>query len=69
MSAQEVYPGIIVDPDIMGGQPVIKGTRITVEQIVEFDATGATEEDWREGYHLTAEEYAMPSTMRNNCQG
>lgn len=56
MAAQEVFPGIVVDPAIMGGKPVVKGTRITVEQIINFHATGATEEDWRDGYHLSREQ-------------
>lgn len=33
---------IVVTPDIMVGKPVIKGTRITVEQIVRQLAQGLT---------------------------
>ena len=29
----EKYPYIVVDPEIMMGKPVIKGTRISVEMI------------------------------------
>ena len=29
------------DPDILGGKPVVKGTRISVELILEFLAEGA----------------------------
>jgi uncharacterized protein (DUF433 family) len=74
MAAQEIYPGIVVDPAVMGGKPVIKGTRITVEQVIAFDATGATEEDWREGFHLTKEQvnaalsYGQVITGRKDAQ-
>ena len=36
---------IVSDPDIMMGKPVIKGTRITVELILEKLAAGETVED------------------------
>jgi len=35
-------PLIVVDPDIMLGKPVIAGTRITVELILEKMAAGET---------------------------
>jgi uncharacterized protein (DUF433 family) len=35
---------IVVDPKIMMGKPVIKGTRITVELILEKLGAGETEE-------------------------
>ena len=49
-------PMIIADPKIMVGKPVIKGTRITVEHILEEMAAGMTIEDiLREYPHLTRE--------------
>lgn len=45
---------IISDPNIMMGKPVIKGTRITVELILEKMAAGETIEDLLEAYpHIT----------------
>lgn len=38
-------PFITSDPNIMMGKPVIAGTRITVEHILEELAAGATTED------------------------
>ena len=35
---------IVVDPNVMRGKPVIKGTRIAVYLIVELLASGMTEE-------------------------
>ena len=38
------------DPGVMGGKPVIKGTRITVEIILEWLAAGWTEAEVFENY-------------------
>lgn len=44
---------IEVNPKIMLGKPVIRGTRITVELILRKLSEGATEEDLLEAYpHL-----------------
>lgn len=48
---------IIVDPKIMVGKPVIKGTRITVELILRLLAQGETIEKIIKAYpHLTKED-------------
>ena len=45
---------ITIDPKILGGKPVIKGTRISVEFILELYASGATKEEIIKNYsHLT----------------
>ncbi len=51
------YRGLVVsDPAVMLGKPVIAGTRITVELILELLSGGATVEDiLREYPHLTRE--------------
>lgn len=51
------YRGIIVsDPAVMLGKPVIAGTRITAELILELLSRGVTAEDiLREYPHLTRE--------------
>jgi len=47
---------IVSDPAVMMGKPVIKGTRITVELILEKLAAGETIEQILEAYpHLTQE--------------
>ena len=39
---EEIADRIVIDPDVMVGEPVIKGTRIPVYLIVEFVANGMT---------------------------
>lgn len=47
---------IVSDPRILGGKPVIEGTRISVELIVEHLAVGETVEQLLEAYpHITRE--------------
>ena len=48
---------IAVDPDVLVGKPVIKGTRIAVEFVVDLMARGWTiEQILREYDHLTPED-------------
>lgn len=45
---------IVVNPRILGGKPIIQGTRISVELILDLLASGATETEILEDYpHLT----------------
>lgn len=41
---------ITVSPDICNGRPVIRGTRITVQTVLEFLAAGDSTEDVLEEY-------------------
>jgi len=41
---------IIVDPEILVGKPVIKGTRLAVELIVDLMAQGWSEQEILENY-------------------
>lgn len=48
---------ITVDPEVLAGKPIIKGTRISVEFVVELLGRGATVTDILEEYdHITAED-------------
>jgi len=41
---------IVVDPDIMLGKPIIKGTRITVELVLRKLAEGTSEDELMKAY-------------------
>ncbi|MFO8079866.1 MAG: DUF433 domain-containing protein [Armatimonadota bacterium] len=45
MSHEELLKRITVDPEMMVGQPCIRGMRITVQHILEMLGAGATEEE------------------------
>jgi uncharacterized protein (DUF433 family) len=48
---------IIANREVLGGKPIIKGTRISVEFIIELLASGVTESEILQDYsHLTKED-------------
>lgn len=52
-----VYDRIEMNPDVMLGKPVVRGTRVTVELLVRKVAEGATEDVLLEAYpRLTRED-------------
>ena len=50
MTEKALLRRIVVDPKIMIGKPVIKGTRLPIEIIVEKVAYGASIDDLRRDY-------------------
>jgi uncharacterized protein (DUF433 family) len=50
-----MFVRITSDPAILGGKPIVRGTRISVEIILEWVASGATRDEIvRKHPHLTA---------------
>lgn len=48
---------IVVDPKVLVGKPVVKGTRISVELVIDLLARGYTPDQIRQQYdHLTTED-------------
>jgi uncharacterized protein (DUF433 family) len=45
MKAQKLLERITLDPDVMTGKPVVKGTRLTVQFILGLLAHGASVEE------------------------
>ncbi len=50
MKDHQLLDRITVNPDVMVGKPVIRGLRITVEQLLRSLAGGAGERDLLEDY-------------------
>ena len=52
-----MFERIQSNPNVLGGKPCIKGTRISVEFILELVASGASRDDILHAYpHLAAED-------------
>jgi uncharacterized protein (DUF433 family) len=56
MAAVEIFPGVISDPEIMGGKPVIKGRRIPVSLIIGKLAGGMSKDELLDEFDLTEEQ-------------
>jgi len=63
MKTQKLINRIVCDPKIMLGKPVVKGTRLTVELIVEKLAYGATFKDLMRDYPFLSEEDIRASLL------
>lgn len=50
----ELFPGIVTDPEVRFGKPVIKGTRVPVDLLVGKVASGMTVEEVADEYGVTA---------------
>ena len=47
---------IVCDPRVMAGKPVIRGTRITVDMILELLASGMKPEEVAEDYKISLDD-------------
>jgi uncharacterized protein (DUF433 family) len=48
---------IVLDPTVLAGKPIVRGTRISVQLVIELLARGYTREDILKEYdHLTTED-------------
>jgi uncharacterized protein (DUF433 family) len=57
VSALKVHDRIEMNPRILLGKPVIKGTRISVELLLQMLSEGASEDEILDGYpHLARED-------------
>ncbi|XES77872.1 MAG: DUF433 domain-containing protein [Candidatus Bathyarchaeia archaeon] len=53
----ELLERIVVDPKVMSGRPVVKGTRITVEQVLKLLAQSLSPKEILKDYpHLTKDD-------------
>lgn len=52
-----MFDRIVCNADVLGGKPCIKGTRISVEFVLELAASGASRDDIVRSYpHLSPED-------------
>ena len=56
MKDEELLARITIDPKVMVGKPVIKGTRLTVDHILNLLAHGAKTAEITEEYESVTEE-------------
>ncbi|MGC8907983.1 MAG: DUF433 domain-containing protein [Desulfomonilaceae bacterium] len=56
MTERELLNRIVLDPNVMVGKPVIRGTRLTVEYILNLLAHGATVQEIIDEYKGLAPE-------------
>jgi uncharacterized protein (DUF433 family) len=53
----ELLKRIVINPKVMAGKPIIRGTRITVEHVMRELSTGMTPADFIQLYpHVTVED-------------
>jgi len=52
----EIYPGVVVDPEIVHGKPVIAGTRVPVALVLGHLAAGVTMEEMEREYGLSVKQ-------------
>jgi uncharacterized protein (DUF433 family) len=61
---------IVIDPEICNGKPVIRGTRITAQTVLEFLGAGDSVEDVLEEYpQLTREDVQACSDYAARLMG
>ena len=59
---------IVVDPAVLAGKPIVKGTRISVEFLLGLLANGWTEAQIFENYpHLKREDLQAVFSFTQNC--
>ncbi len=54
---EDLLERIVVNPKVMGGKPIVKGTRVTVEQVLKLLAQGLSNQEILKDYpHLSKED-------------
>lgn len=55
MPEVELHPGVVSNPQVLGGKPVVKGTRVPVALILGQLAAGATHQQLLDDYGIAEE--------------
>jgi uncharacterized protein (DUF433 family) len=65
---EELMDRIVIDPDVLVGKPVIKGTRVAVHLIIELLANGLSEKEILKEYpQLKKEDIKAALLYASNC--
>ncbi len=56
MTDEQLIQRVVIDPQVMAGKPVIRGTRLTVDCVLNLLAHGSTASDICSEYEGLAEE-------------
>ena len=59
MSAEELKSVIHSDPEIMGGTPVFVGTRVPLQNLIDYLEGGESVEDFLEGFPTVSREQVI----------
>ena len=61
---EELLNRITINSRVMASKPVIRGTRITVDLILEFPATGVKPKEIAEDYKIAVEDVRANTIVR-----
>jgi len=62
-----MFDRIVSNPEILGGKPIVRGTRISVAHILECVASGGTRDDIVKAYpHLSPEDVSQALAFAAN---
>ena len=53
---RDITPGVISDPEVLGGRPILRGRRIAISQLVDQLVGGMKLNEIKDDYQLTDEE-------------
>jgi len=59
MNTQELHGIIHSDPEIMGGTPVFVGTRVPLQNLIDYLEGGESVEDFLEGFPTVSREQVI----------
>lgn len=62
-------PLITSTPDILGGTPVFRGTRVPVQTLIEYLEGGQTIDEFLDGFPTVSREQVIAFLVENKTEG
>jgi uncharacterized protein (DUF433 family) len=56
-------------PDVLGGTPVFRGTRVPVQTLIEYLEGGETIDEFLEGFPTVTREQVIAFLVKNKAEG